>query len=96
LVTNDDQRRPIGRQGEEVGRKYLADIATIVTPETLLAWHRKPIALKYEVVESVVRVDRCAASGIETLVQHLPAAMFEYQEHKQNSKTDRRNGEEID
>ena len=29
-------------------RKLLALVATIVTPETLLAWHRKLIAEKYD------------------------------------------------
>ncbi len=38
----------IGRQGQRLGRKILAEIATIVTPETLLAWHRKLIAQKYD------------------------------------------------
>ena len=37
---NNDQRR-------RLGRKILAEVATIVTPETLLAWHRKLIAQKY-------------------------------------------------
>src|SRR6185503_4252473 len=31
-----------------LGRKLLAEVATIVTPETLLAWHRKLIAQKYD------------------------------------------------
>jgi hypothetical protein len=31
-----------------LGRKFLAEVATIVTPETLRAWHRKLIAQKYD------------------------------------------------
>jgi transposase InsO family protein len=31
-----------------LGRKLLSQVATIVTPETLLAWHRKLIAEKYD------------------------------------------------
>ena len=31
-----------------MGRKLLADIAIIVTPETLLRWHRRLIAQKYD------------------------------------------------
>jgi len=31
-----------------LGRRILAEAATIVTPETLLAWRRKPIAQKYD------------------------------------------------
>src|SRR5215469_2795994 len=33
---------------KQSGRKCLADIATIVSPETLLAWHRKLVAQKYD------------------------------------------------
>jgi putative transposase len=47
LRLNDDLRRRLARQGETPrGRKLLAAVATIVTPETLLAWHRKLIAEK--------------------------------------------------
>jgi putative transposase len=31
-----------------LGRRILAEVATIVTPETLLAWHRRLIAQKYD------------------------------------------------
>src|SRR5712672_226933 len=33
---------------KKIGRKLLNDVATIVTPETLLAWHRRLIAKKYD------------------------------------------------
>ena len=45
---NDDQRRRLAAKAKKLGRKGLAEVATIVTPETLLAWHRKLIALKYD------------------------------------------------
>ena len=45
---NDDQRRRLAAKAKKLGRKVLAEVATIVTPETLLAWHRKLIALKYD------------------------------------------------
>jgi putative transposase len=35
-------------KAKSLGRKMLAEVATIVTPETLLAWHRKLIAQKYD------------------------------------------------
>jgi HTH-like domain len=35
-------------KAKALGRKVLTEIATIVTPETLLAWHRKLIAQKYD------------------------------------------------
>src|SRR5216684_3461174 len=45
---NDDQRRRLAAKAKGIGRKLLAEVATIVTPETLLAWHRKLIAQKYD------------------------------------------------
>jgi putative transposase len=48
LRLNDDQRRRLAAKAKGVGRKLLAEVATIVTPETLLAWHRKLIARKYD------------------------------------------------
>ena len=48
LRLNDDQRRRLAAKAKGLGRKLLADVATIVTPETLAAWHRKLIAQKYD------------------------------------------------
>src|SRR5439155_15828806 len=45
---NDNQRRRLAAKAKKLGRKLLAEMATIVTPETLLAWHRKLIAMKYD------------------------------------------------
>jgi hypothetical protein len=48
LRLNDDQRRCLAVKAKKLGRRLLAEVATIVTPETLLAWHRKLIAQKYD------------------------------------------------
>jgi putative transposase len=48
LRLTDDQRRRLAAKAKMLGRKVLAEVATIVTPETLLAWHRKLIAQKYD------------------------------------------------
>jgi len=48
LRFTDDQRRRLATKAKGLGRKLLAEFATIVTPETLLAWHRKLIAQKYD------------------------------------------------
>src|SRR3954468_8423472 len=48
LRLNDDQRRRLAVRAKRLGRKLLAEVASIVTPETLLAWHRKLIAQKYD------------------------------------------------
>ena len=48
LRLDDNQRRRLAVKAKALGRKVLAEVASIVTPETLLAWHRKLIAQKYD------------------------------------------------
>jgi putative transposase len=48
LRLNDDQRRRLAAKARGLGRKVLAQVATIVTPGTLLRWHRQLIAHKYD------------------------------------------------
>jgi putative transposase len=48
LRFTDDQRRRLAVKAKKLGRNILRQVATIVTPETLLAWHRKLIAKKYD------------------------------------------------
>ena len=40
LRLTDHQRRRLAAKARGLGRKVLAELATIVTPETLLRWHR--------------------------------------------------------
>ena len=48
LRLNDNQRRRLAVRAKKLGRRVLHKLAIIVTPETLLAWHRKLIARKYD------------------------------------------------
>jgi transposase InsO family protein len=48
LRLTDDQRRRLAAKAKGLGRRALSQVATIVTPGTLLAWHRKLIARKYD------------------------------------------------
>ena len=41
LRFTDDQRRRLVTKANELGRTILEEVATIVTPETLLSWHQK-------------------------------------------------------
>src|SRR5260370_19833018 len=62
---NDDQRRRLAEKAKGLGRKLLADIATIVTPETLLAWHRQLIAQKYDGSASADRGARAQSERLK-------------------------------
>ena len=44
----DNQRRRLAAKAKKLSRKILEQVATIVTPATLLAWHRMLIAQKYD------------------------------------------------
>ena len=43
---DDHQRRRLAVKAKVLGPKVLAEVASMVTPETWLAWHRKRIAQK--------------------------------------------------
>lgn len=43
LRLNDDQRRRLAAKGMRLGRKALDQVASIVTPDTIIRWHRKLI-----------------------------------------------------
>ena len=47
LRLTDDDRRRLAARAYRLGRQTLREIATIVTPDTLLRWHRQLIACKW-------------------------------------------------
>ncbi len=48
LRFTDRQRRGLAVKAKGIGRKRLFEIGTLVTPDTLLRWHRELIAKKYD------------------------------------------------
>ena len=44
----DDQPRRLAVKGKTLGRKVLGEIGTIVTPDTILRWHRQLVAQKWD------------------------------------------------
>ena len=71
LRLNDDQRRRLAAKAKGLGRKILAEVATIVTPETLLAWHRRLIAQKYDGTRNRRPGRPRTAGAIEALVVRM-------------------------
>ena len=44
---SDDRRRRLAAKGQRLGRRALRQVATIVTPDTILRWYRRLIAQKW-------------------------------------------------
>ena len=44
----DAERATLAEIGKRLGRKALEEVASIVTPDTILAWHRKFVAQKFD------------------------------------------------
>ena len=47
LRFDDYERRRLAVLGHRLGGRLLADVATLVTPETILRWHRELVARKW-------------------------------------------------
>ena len=47
LRLTDDQRRRLAVRGKAIGRRALTEVASLVTPDTILRWHRQLIAQKW-------------------------------------------------
>lgn len=48
LLLNDEQRALLAVKGKALGRKGLAEFATLFTPDTILRWHRRLVAKKWD------------------------------------------------
>ena len=48
VLLTEDQRRLLAVKGKALGRKALLELTTIVTPDTILRWHRELVAKKWD------------------------------------------------
>jgi len=67
---NDDERRRLAVIGQRLGRRILAQVATIVTPDTILRWHRELIARKWTYAPS-----RLGRPGVQREIRRLVVRM---------------------
>ena len=48
LLLTDAERISLAKIGKALGKKALEEVATIVKPATILGWHRKLVAKKFD------------------------------------------------
>src|SRR5207244_7394480 len=68
----DDDRRRLARCGHRLGRRLVSHVATIVTPDTILRWHRQLIARKW-----TCRNGRRVRLGVLAEIRRLVVRMAE-------------------
>ncbi len=70
LRLTDVQRRRLAAKGKTLGRNLLAQVSTIVTPDTILRWHRRLIAAKWTYAKN-----RMGRPGIMKQIRELIVRM---------------------
>jgi hypothetical protein len=69
---NDGERKTLAEIGKKLGKQALQEVATIVKPDTILAWHRKLVAQKFDGSQQRKRPGRPAVhTELETMVVRL-------------------------
>jgi putative transposase len=72
LQLTDDERRRLAVRGQRLGRHVLRQVATIVTPDTILRWHRQLIARKWTYAKR-----RSGRPGVLAEIRRLVVRMAE-------------------
>jgi transposase InsO family protein len=57
ILLTDEERRVLAVKGKALGRRALEQISTLVTPDTILRWHRELVAQKWN------HSDKCKSPG---------------------------------
>ena len=68
----NDQRCRLAARAKKLSRKLLAQVATIVTPDTLLRWHRQLVAHKWTYLSG-----RTGRRGVLAQIRQLVVRMAE-------------------
>jgi Homeodomain-like domain len=72
LRLKDSERQSLAEIGARLGRRALAEVASLVRPETILAWHRRLVAQKFDGSKERSRAGRPRVdSELEDLVIRL-------------------------
>jgi transposase InsO family protein len=69
LRLTDDDRRRLAVRAYRLGREALREVATIVTPDTLLRWHRQLVARKWTYTKQRTRRSRVLAEIRQLVVR---------------------------
>ena len=68
----DGERKTLAEMGQKLGKEVLKDVATIVTPDTILGWHRKLIAQKFDGSQQRTSLGRPRiGQELEDLIVHM-------------------------
>src|SRR5215475_7610609 len=74
LRLTDTERRRLAALAHPLGRKRLKEIATLVTPDTLLRWYKRLIAAKFD---GSTQRPRCGRSRVAEEIEQLVICMAE-------------------
>ena len=77
IILNDDQKRLLAVSGKKLGRKVLSDICCAFSPDTILKWHRKLIARKYD-------GSRNRKAGRPRISEQLEELVIKFAKHNRN------------
>ncbi len=68
VILNDNQRMRLARLGKRLGRKVLSGACCAFSPDTILMWHRKLIAKKYDGSQNRKRNGKRITEELEELI----------------------------
>src|SRR5215468_8784948 len=72
IQLSDAERKTLAEIGKKLGKQALAEVATIVKPATILAWHRKLVGQKFDGSQQRQSVGRPRVDKeLEDLVMHM-------------------------